>query len=320
MSARYRDFEHGITAIDAEYQRPGLAAIHLIEEAGEAALIDTGTSHSVPHVLEVLAKKGFAPEQVAYVILTHVHLDHAGGAGELMHRLPRARLVVHSRGARHMIDPAKLIAGAVAVYGAGEAAKAYGQVRPVPAERVVEAHEGFTLDLNGRRLLFLDTAGHARHHCCIVDEASQSIFSGDTFGISYREFDVNGREFIFPATTPVQFDPAAAHASIDRLLGFNPQQIFLTHFSRVTQIRRLADDLHEMLEAFVRLAYSVRRSGEDRQRLLVERLRDLFLERLERHGCTLPAEQAAGLLAMDIELNAQGLEVWLDALDKAELK
>lgn len=320
MSARYRDFEHGITAIDAKYQRPGLAAIHLIEEAGEAALIDTGTSHSVPHVLEVLAKKGLAPEQVAYVILTHVHLDHAGGAGELMRRLPRARLVVHPRGARHMIDPAKLIAGAVAVYGAGEAARAYGQVRPVPAERVVEAHEGFTLDLNGRRLLFLDTAGHARHHCCIVDEASHAVFSGDTFGISYREFDVNGREFIFPATTPVQFDPAAAHASIDRLLAFNPQQMFLTHFSRVTQIRRLADDLHDMLEAFVRLAHSVRRSGENRHRLLVERLRDLFLERLEQHGCTLPAKQAAGLLAMDIELNAQGLEVWLDALDKAGLK
>lgn len=320
MSARYRDFEHGITAIDAEYQRPGLAAIHLVEEAGEAALIDTGTSHSAPHVLEVLARKGLSPEQVAYVILTHVHLDHAGGAGELMHRLPRARLVVHPRGARHMIDPAKLIAGTVAVYGAEEATRAYGQIRPVPAERVVEAHEGLTLDLNSRRLLFLDTAGHARHHCCIVDEASGSIFSGDTFGISYREFDVNGREFIFPATTPVQFDPAAAHASIDRLLGFNPQQIFLTHFSRVTQIRRLADDLHEMLEAFVRLAYSVRRSGEDRHRLLVERLRDLFLERLEKHGCTLSAEQAVGLLAMDIELNAQGLEVWLDALDKAGSK
>lgn len=312
MTENYRDYEDGIAAIDAHHIRPGLAAIHLLVEGDKAAIIDTGTNFSVPGVLEVMRQKNLRPENIAYVIVTHVHLDHAGGAGEMLRLFPEAMLVVHPRGARHMIDPSKLVAGSIAVYGEEDFRRLYGEIVPVPAERVIEAPHEFTLDLNGRRLLILDTPGHARHHFCIFDEQSGGVFTGDTFGISYREFDVGGREFIFPTTTPVQFEPEAAHDSIDLIMSHHPRAAYLTHFGRVTRLPRLAYDLHHMLDDFVRLAEEMRDAGEARHRLLTKKLGSYLLEKLAAHSCGLDRAAASALLANDIELNAQGLEVWLD--------
>ena len=145
--ASFLDYEHGISVIDAHYQRPGLAALYLLIEGGQAAFIDTGTSHSVPDALDVLRQKGLVPESVAYVIPTHAHLDHAGGAGAMMRCFPNARLVAHPRAVRHLIDPTKLIAGVTEVYGAEAVARRFGEVVPVPAGRVIEAPDGFTLSL-----------------------------------------------------------------------------------------------------------------------------------------------------------------------------
>lgn len=315
MSTLFQDFEHGITAIDSLFIRPGLAAIHLLVEKGHAAIIDTGTNFSVPCVREVLHGKGLAPQSVAYVIVTHVHLDHAGGAGRMMQLFPNAQLVVHPRGARHMIDPAKLVAGAAAVYGEAVVKKTYGEIVPVPAERVIEAPDNFELFLQGRSLRFLDTPGHARHHFCIWDETSRSAFTGDTFGISYRKFDVAGREFIFPTCTPVQFEPDAAHASIDRIMALQPAQLYLTHYSRITQLEPLAEALHRMLDAFASLGKQHRDAGEQRHALLKTGVEEIMLRALLAHGCQLPMEEISRLLAMDFELNAQGIGVWLDKLD-----
>lgn len=312
MTENLQDFDGGIATIDAHHIRPGLAAIHLLVEGGKAAIIDTGTNFSVPGVLDALRQRKLRPQDVAYVIVTHVHLDHAGGAGEMMRLFPEAMLVVHPRGARHMIDPSKLMAGAMAVYGEEMFHQAYGEIVPVPADRVIEAPHEFMLKLNGRSLLFLDTPGHARHHFCIFDEHYGGIFTGDTFGISYREFDVDGREFILPTTTPVQFEPEAAHASIDLIVSCRPRAAYLTHYGRVSGLPRLADDLHYMLDGFVRLAESVRDAGESRHKQLTEKLSAYFLERLASHGCKLAPAESLALLANDIELNAQGLEVWLD--------
>lgn len=312
MDDQYRDFDHGITAIDSHFVRPGLAAIHLIREGNQAVIIDTGTNYSVPHVLSVLHDKGLTPRDIAFVIVTHVHLDHAGAAGLMMQQFPNARLVVHPRGARHMIDPEKLVAGASAVYGETAVRQTYGEIIPVAAERVIEAPDNFELDFNGRRLLFLDTPGHARHHFCIWDERSRSIFSGDTFGISYREFDVGGNEFIFPTCTPVQFEPAAAHASIDRIMAMQPAQIYLTHYSRVTQLKRLADDLHRMLDEYVALGERLRKPCKNRHERLKAGVEEIMLQALQKHGCNLPLQEICRLLGMDFELNAQGIGVWLD--------
>lgn len=305
------DYDSGISTIDAGYLRPGMAAIHLIVENGKAALVDTGTASSIHNVMEVLSKKNLSPMDVEYVFVTHIHLDHAGGAGEFIRRLPNAKLVVHPRGARHMADPSRLIASAMSVYGEEEFKRMYGMIHPVDASRIIEAPDQFMLDFNGRQLLFLDTPGHARHHYCIFDTQSRSFFTGDTFGLSYREFDVDGIEFVFPTTTPVQFDPVAAHASLDRLMNYNPSYAFLTHYGRIGHLPRHAAEMHDLIDAHVSIAQKLR-GVPDRHAAIVEELEELLLSRIHAHGCKLPEEEIRDLLRLDVGLNAQGLENWLD--------
>jgi len=307
------DYGHGISAVDSVYDRRLQTAIHLLIEDGRAAVIDTGTAHAVPHVLAALAAKGVAPGQVDYVILTHVHLDHAGAAGQLMARFPNARLTVHPRGARHIIDPGRLLAGTEAIYGAQQTRRIYGEILPVARERVIETPEGMLLRLAGRELLFLDAPGHARHHVVVRDGASGHIFAGDTFGLSYRELDQDGRQFSFPTTSPSQFDPPALHRSIDRMLSFAPQALYVTHFGRLTNLTVLAADLHRLIDAHAELGERHRRAGAERKRLLMEGVRSLVLAERERQGWRLPSEKLLEVFALDIELNAQGLESWLDA-------
>jgi glyoxylase-like metal-dependent hydrolase (beta-lactamase superfamily II) len=249
MLPHITDHDHGISTIDAQYHRPGRASIHLIVEKGVTALVDTGTAFSIPGVIATLKQKNLALENVAYVFLTHIHLDHAGGASECMRNFPNAKLVVHPRGARHMAEPEKLIAGVTAVYGEAEFKRVYGEIHPIDANRIIKAPDEFSIDLNDRPLLLLDTPGHARHHYCIFDIQSQSFFTGDTFGVSYREFDVAGMEFVFPTSTPVQFDPDAAHASLDRLMSYHPRFAFLTHYGRISNLSHHVTQMHHLIDA-----------------------------------------------------------------------
>lgn len=305
------DYPNGISVIDARYHRPGRAAIHLITEGDKAALVDTGTRFSAPGVMAALTHKQIAPEQIDYIFLTHIHLDHAGGASEFMRQLPNAKLVVHPRGASHMANPVKLIAGVMAVYGEAEFRRVYGEIHPIAAERIIEAPDNTLIELNGRPLQLLDTPGHARHHYCIHDTRSKSIFTGDTFGVSYREFDVDGLEFVFPTTSPVQFDPEAAHASIDRLMALHPEQAFLTHYGRISHLSQHASQMHVLIDAFINIVQQTTEI-QDRQPVIVKALQDLLLKQLAAHRCTLSRDAALSLLQTDIKLNAQGLEIWLE--------
>ena len=303
---------NGVYRIDTEYLRPGLAASHLVVDSGRAAFVDTGAAPAHPRLMQALSELDLRPDQVDYVLLTHVHLDHAGGAGQLMRALPRARAVLHPRGAPHLVDPARLIAGTVAVYGEAMYQELYGEIVPVPQERVIVANDGDRIMLGSRTFELLDTPGHARHHYCAHDLDHGDVFSGDTFGISYRDFDTAAGPFIFPTTTPVQFESPALHASIDRLLSHNPQQMLLTHFGRVTEVVRLAAQMHRLIDAFVELALEVRNTGSQRHQRLVDGQRAILLDALRAHGCRLSDNEIDRLLAMDFELNAQGIEVWLD--------
>ena len=303
---------HGITTIDTGFgDRPRFCAAYLVEHAGRAAFIDCGSNASVPRLLDALKARGLARETVDWLILTHVHLDHAGGAGTLMRELPNARLVVHPRGAPHMIDPSRLAAGATAVYGEAEFARSYGALLPVPAGRVAEAPDGHVVDLAGRVLLCADTPGHARHHIAIWDAASRSWFSGDIFGLAYPELATGQGAFIVPTTSPVQFDPDEMRASVRRLLAKRPAAICLTHYGRVDEIERLGAELIEQVDAMVALARECD-AGPDRHARLVDALTALYVERARRHGVADARALVPRLLAVDIELNAQGLEVWLD--------
>ncbi|MGY3230660.1 glyoxylase-like metal-dependent hydrolase (beta-lactamase superfamily II) [Luteibacter sp. HA06] len=302
---------HGIHTIDTGFGRPTFDAAYLVVERGRGAFIDSGTTHSLPHFLDAIKIADLEPKDIDWVILTHVHLDHAGGAGQLLKHLPYAKLAVHPRGARHMIDPSALIAGASGVYGEDEVRRSYGEILAVPAERVVEATDGFVVDLAGRALLCLDTPGHARHHIAIHDDRSSAFFTGDIFGLSYRELDSPGGAFIIPTTSPVQFEPDAAHHSIDRMLGYEPEAMYLTHYGRVTEVARLANDLHETIDAMVAIA-TRHVAAPDRAQRIESDFADLYVDRARRQGVTMSREGILDLLKIDIRLNAQGIAVWLD--------
>jgi glyoxylase-like metal-dependent hydrolase (beta-lactamase superfamily II) len=311
---RITDFSHDISAIDTHYLRPGLASSHLLVYEGRAAFVDTGANNAVPLLLAALEEKGLGRDQVDYVLLTHIHLDHAGGAGLLMEALPNAVAVIHPRGAAHMADPAKLEAGTRAVYGDEMFESLYGSLRPIEMDRIRTVADGEVLSLSGRELEFIHTEGHARHHYCIVDRFANAIFTGDTFGLSYRDLDTDKGEFIFPTTTPIHFDPEALHASIDRIMAYGPDALFLTHYSRVTDLERLAADLHTDIDVSCELA---RKSwGEDdRENRLTADLTSHLYQRMDQHGCNGDPAWRQEIVAADMSLNASGLMIWLDRLE-----
>lgn len=311
-------YADGISLIDACYIRPGLAAIFLLVENGRAALIETGCNASLPLVLSVLERQNVLLEHVDYVIPTHVHLDHAGGAGSMMRVFPNAKLVVHSRGARHMIDPSKLVEGATAVYGEEQMRLLYGEILPVDANRIVEATDNLVLHLAGRPLRFLDVPGHARHHVAIVDEKSNHIFTGDSFGMTVPALDGKRGRFVYLTTTPVQFDPDAMHASIDRLLGYQPLGMFVTHFGELRDVERYGEILHQQIDVFVGIARQHRNQNHaERHKSIRAALGQFAITQARAVGCELADERILEIMAHDLELNAQGLSLWLDTRDSA---
>ena len=307
---------HGIHVIDTGFHRPAFDAAYLIVEHGRAAFVDAGTNDSVPRLLAALEAAGLTRDAVDFVIATHVHLDHAGGVGQLMRQLPAAQLVVHPQGAPHLIEPSRLMAGARAVYGDDEVARTYGDVIGVPAERVLRTADEMTIDLAGRPLKFLDTPGHARHHHCIWDERSRGFFTGDTFGLSYREFDTPHGAWAMPTTTPVQFEPEALRHSIERMLAYAPDCMYLTHYGRVVEVPRLANLLLTQLDAMVALALTL---PDDAQRhaALMDGFIAIHMQSLHANGSTLSEPRVRELLAMDNELNAQGIAVWLNRKNRS---
>jgi len=305
------EFNDGIVAIDTEYARSRQDASHLIIENGRAAFVDTGVNSSVPLLVDALKQQDLDVGDVDYVFLTHVHLDHAGGAGELMQQLPNASCVVHRYGAPHMIDPSKLVAGTESVYGKEQTAATYGTIVPIDEKRVLIPDHEQWLQLDGRPLQTINTEGHARHHYVLNDPRSKGVFTGDSFGVSYRELDTDTGEVVFPTSTPVQFDPDEAHKSVDRIMACEPEQLFLTHYSRVGNPQRLATEMHDGINAYVAAARQ-HENDDDRPAALRNSLFEYYVERLDDHGFRGDREMVQSIMSIDVELNAQGLEVWLE--------
>jgi glyoxylase-like metal-dependent hydrolase (beta-lactamase superfamily II) len=305
--------DRGVYAVDTGFHRDRFDAAYLMVHGGRAAFIDTGTHFAVPRLLAALEALGLARDAVDYVIPTHVHLDHAGGAGGLMRELPAARLLVHPRGARHMIDPTALWQGALVVYGAHEMQRDYGEVVPVPAERVLTTSDEMTVSLAGRELRFADTPGHARHHHCIWDGTTRGWFTGDTFGISYPDFSNERGAWILPTSTPVQFDPEVLRGTIQRLLASEPQCMYLTHFGRITDVPRMGALLLSLLAEMVAMGRALRHAA-DRHEALKRGQLEIFVRSLAAHGCRFSRERIAQMLAVDLQLNAQGMAIWLDRI------
>ena len=298
----------GISVIDSEYYSKDFAAIYLLKQKNKVIIIETGTNYSVPYVKEALSQIGLSFLDVLYVIPTHVHLDHAGGAGLLMMQCQNAALVVHPRGARHLIDPSKLVAGAKAVYGENKFKEYYGEIFPIDANRVIQADDNFILDFDGRELRFIDTPGHARHHFCIWDKATKSMFTGDTFGISYRDLDHQDELYILPSTSPVQFDPEALIQSINRIMEFKPERVCLTHFSAIKPTKKATNKLIESIHFVSNLAIKYA-DKNDSESIIYKKMMDYFLEGLNEIGFQ-NNDYAKDRLSLDVLINTQGLIYW----------
>ncbi|GJM05298.1 MAG: MBL fold metallo-hydrolase [marine bacterium B5-7] len=307
----FSHYDHGITCIDTGYIRPNMAAIYMVEHGDEVAIIETGTNHSLARVLALLDEKNIALSQVRYVIPTHIHLDHAGGAGRMMEMFPGAELIVHPRGARHLIDPTRLIKGVTEVYGQEKYDALYGDLIAVSKDRVVEAEDNMEFDLAGRMFLIRQTPGHAEHHICIWDEQSHGWFTGDTFGVSYQEMIGSEYRHIMPTTTPVQFAPEKLISSINLIMSYKPERIYLTHFGLLENPEYYAEKLCQRISYYCEIAQTNRNALNP-----IEKIEDTIsgkeCAQLNQIVPDIDLATAHELLEMDLNLNAQGLVVWLN--------
>lgn len=302
------DYENGIYAFDAHYERDGLVSIYIILDGGRAAIVDTANNKALPYALDALKKLGVTHESIDYILLTHVHLDHAGGAGLFMQEFPNAKLVVHPRGARHMIDPAKLVAGVQKVYGAEETERMYGTLIPVPQPRIVTPEDGDEFRLGNRLIVCLDTPGHAKHHMAYFDKTANAVFAGDAFGITHKGLEVGERQSVIPTTSPVQFDPESMHRSIDRIVALNPSAVYPTHFGQMRDVKGIAADLHRLIDDHVKAVVD----AEGDLKKTYDGLIELFEAEKTRQGWPIASEEWRVVFNVTIELNAQGLCVWYE--------
>lgn len=243
--------DNRINLIDGfDLGKPERTGTYVIDEQ-DLTIVETGPSPSIKYVKEGLKSLGFSLEDVKYIIVTHVHLDHAGGAGLLMKDCPNARVVVHPKGARHLIDPKRLAAGARAVYGESFA-ELFDPIVPVPEEKLLVKGEGDELKIGPECTLeFLDTPGHAKHHFSIYDPGSNGIFTGDTVGIRYDQLIHDGIDFFLPSTSPNHFDPSAMHQAIKRIRDLHVDRIYYGHFGMTSLINEALDQVSEWLDIFV---------------------------------------------------------------------
>ncbi|MBM4380762.1 MAG: MBL fold metallo-hydrolase [Deltaproteobacteria bacterium] len=295
-----------LTTVDCEYLSQGVAAAYLRAEWDEVAILETCTARSVPRLLAQLDAQGFAREQVRYVVVTHVHLDHAGGASALVRACPNATLLCHPRAERHLLDPSRLVASAQAVYGAQRFAELYGTLEPIPATRVKAVGDRETVPFGVGELAVHHVRGHANHHLIVHDALADAVFTGDAFGLVYPRLQ-RGALFAFPSTSPTDFDAAEAHAAVSRILGLGAGCAYPTHFGEVRELNEVAAQLHRWLVASQGLVLEARhRPPEERLAFIRAGLDREMAEAATRAGLSLSAEDWA-FLELDLGLNAQGL-------------
>jgi glyoxylase-like metal-dependent hydrolase (beta-lactamase superfamily II) len=298
----------GIFTIDCNYIQPNIACAYLIVEDGRAVFVENNTSHALPYLLQALETHNIPAENVDYAIITHVHLDHAGGSGSLMQKCPNAKLLAHPKAARHVIDPSRLIASAKSVYGE-DFDRLYGDIIPVDSSRVRIMEDGEILHWQTRYFKFIYTRGHANHHFCIYDSGSNGIFTGDSFGIAYPSLQTQ-HPFIFPTTTPTDFDPEEAVLSLDKIIETGAERAYLTHFGSIGNLPFLKD---EMLDGIHNLAdvanQAVELSDDDMLEYCKKGVKSYFLKKEKKLGLQF-SEKDWKLLQFDIDLNSQGLAYW----------
>jgi glyoxylase-like metal-dependent hydrolase (beta-lactamase superfamily II) len=226
----------GVTAIDTFYGgRERYTAAYLLS-GDEPAIVETGPTTSVEPVVAGLGRLGIGPNDLAHIVVTHIHLDHAGGAGAMCERYPRATVWVHERGARHLADPTRLVLSAESIYGEERMASLFGPVIPVAAERIRSLDDGDRVPLGARWLDARATPGHAKHQVALVDSATGAVFTGDALGIHPPDLPV-----LRPATPPPDYDLELAVESIERIRSLAGELLLFSHFGPVREVDRICD-------------------------------------------------------------------------------
>ncbi|MBW7857470.1 MAG: MBL fold metallo-hydrolase [Leptonema sp. (in: Bacteria)] len=300
-----------IATVDCQYIKPLLASAYIVVDGDEVAIIETNTSRSVPIILTALQELDKSVEQVKYIIVTHVHLDHAGGAGSLMQLCQNATLLAHPRAGRHLIDPSRLVNSSIEVYGEESFRKLYGEILPVVANRVRTLNDGEEVKLGNRTFKFLHTRGHANHHFCIYDSKSNGVFTGDSFGIAYPILQTGG-PYIYPTSTPTDFDPDEARKSITKIRETGCSKLYLTHFGKFTtvdeaerQMRQGLDFLEDQLNNSI-LKLKAGNSIDSIQQEVATFILERMMNEMKNRGVSLDNE-ANQMMGFDAELNAQGI-------------
>jgi glyoxylase-like metal-dependent hydrolase (beta-lactamase superfamily II) len=298
-----------VVTIDTLYIHPQRAAAYLIVEGGRAAFVDNNTRRALPALLGALAAQGLGPADVDYAIVTHVHLDHAAGTSALLEACPNAVALVHPRGARHIVDPRRLVASSMRVYGENVFQALYGTIEPVAEERVRAVEDGQELAFGGRVLRFLHTPGHARHHICIYDSGSNGIFTGDAFGTAYPALQHGTRPYLLCSAPPTDFDAEAARETARRIADTGAERAYLTHFGPFAPVREGAEELLRSIddmEGVRRDAVALGLKGDALRAFCAERVREAVLRQMDRCGIQVSPDEYRWL-EPDIHMNTLGL-------------
>jgi glyoxylase-like metal-dependent hydrolase (beta-lactamase superfamily II) len=294
----------GITAIDTFMGgRARYTAAYLLD-AAEPTLVETGPGTSVEPVAQALDHLGIGPRELAHIVLTHIHLDHAGGVGQLAERFPTATVWVHERGARHLVDPTRLVASTARVWGEREMRELFGPAQPVDDERVRPLHDADVIRLGDRELEVLDTPGHASHHVALVDSRTGAVFTGDALGIHVPDLPV-----LRPATPPPEFDLERYVASIDRIRDAARSLLLFAHFGPLTDLDATCELAIRRVRDWAGVVENALRDTEDPDELAA-RLEAAALDDIETGSeAKLDLELLEDRLRLlsSIRMNAQGL-------------
>ena len=303
-----QDYKNGVYCVDSGYEGGGVVSVYLLRDGNEAAIVDTCHNEALEPVKRAFSELGVKKSEVKYIFLTHVHLDHAGGAGLFAREFPEAALVVHKRGERHLVNPSRLVASASGIYGESVTKRLYGDILPVPADRITTPRDGAEFSLGGKTIVCFDTPGHARHHLAYKDVSSGAVFTGDAYGMSYAELVRPGGRCAILTTSPVQFDPHAMRASMRRIDEIANGEIYPTHFGRLPTGGGVSDSLYRQLDLYVEAA---ERANGDIDAIRT-RLREIFREEASRQNCPCLASNFGRVTVTALELNTQGLALWYE--------
>jgi glyoxylase-like metal-dependent hydrolase (beta-lactamase superfamily II) len=304
------DLGHGIHAIDTRMSGyPGIVAGYLLL-TDRPALVETGTARSAPTVQAALAAHGLGPNDLATVVVTHIHLDHAGGVGDIAAAYPSAEIVVHEKGARHLVDPSRLLKSARRVYG-DVLDDVFGELRPTEAERVRSVADVGSVDLGGGRTLTTRySPGHAQHHVGLLDSETGDLYVGDAAGIYVPETAT-----VMPSTPPPDFDLDTALASLSMFADLAPTRLLFSHFGPVTDVALTLERAAEEIRVWVELVKGTRTSELDL---------DHALQMVRAHTAQRYAE-VAGNPELDEKFealnstaaNVAGINRWLDRIEQS---